>query len=261
VKEIRELLEIMARLRDPDHGCPWDVAQTFETIAPYTLEEAFEVADAIERGDIAALRNELGDLLFQVVFHARMAEELGQFDFAAVAAGLSEKMRRRHPHVFGDAEIPDAGTQTATWETLKARERAAQDQPGALDGVPLNLPALARAQKLGRRAARAGFDWPDAGAVLQKVDEESAELAVALAARAHAPEAVVEELGDLLFTLANLARHLDVDAERALRRASLKFEQRFRAVEARLAARGLRPEDASPAQLEQLWNEVKEAGR
>ena len=264
---MHELLEIMARLRDPEDGCPWDVAQTFATIAPYTLEEAFEVADAIERGDMGALRDELGDLLFQVVFHARMAEELGQFDFAAVAAGLSEKMRRRHPHVFGDAEIPDAGTQTVAWEALKARERAAQHQPGALDGIPLNLPALARAQKLGRRAARAGFDWPDARAVLEKVDEESTELAQALAERTHAPEAVEaveaveEELGDLLFTLTNLARHLEVDAERALRRASLKFEQRFRAVETRLAARGLRPEDVGPAQLEQLWNEVKEAGR
>jgi nucleoside triphosphate diphosphatase len=258
---MRELLDIMARLRDPERGCPWDLAQTFETIAPYTLEEAFEVADAIERGDMDSLRDELGDLLFQVVFHARMAEELGQFNFAAVAAGLSEKMRRRHPHVFGDAEVRDADDQTVAWEAQKARERAEREQRGALDGVPRNLPALARAQKLGRRAARAGFDWPDAAAVLQKVDEESAELAQALARRDQAPEAVEEELGDLLFTLTNLARHLEVDAERALRRASLKFEQRFQAVEARLAARGLRPEDATPAMLDQLWNEVKEAGR
>lgn len=253
------VLEVMARLRDPRDGCPWDVAQTFATIAPYTIEEAFEVADAIERGDMPSLREELGDLLFQVVFHARLAEEQGDFDFAAVAHGLAEKMRRRHPHVFGTAKVADANAQTTAWEAHKARERAARSE-GVLDGVPVGLPALARAQKLGRRAARVGFDWPDAGAVLDKVAEESGELEAALAARERAPAAVQEELGDLLFTIANLARHLDVDAESALRRASLKFEQRFRALEARLAAAGRTPEQAGPGELELLWNEVKEAG-
>lgn len=257
--EMQAVLEVMARLRDPESGCPWDVAQTFETIAPYTLEEAFEVADAIERGDLEALREELGDLLFQVVFHARLAEERQAFDFAAVARGLADKMRRRHPHVFGTAEIADAGAQTVAWEAHKARERAARSE-GVLDGVPVGLPALARAQKLGRRAARVGFDWPDAGAVLGKLAEETRELEAAMEAREHAPEAVQEELGDLLFTIANLARHLDVDAEGALRRASLKFQQRFRAVEARLAGTGRTPGEAGTDELEQLWNEVKESG-
>lgn len=256
---IEAVLEVMARLRDPRDGCPWDVAQTFATIAPYTIEEAFEVADAIERGDMPSLREELGDLLFQVVFHARLAEEQGDFDFAAVAHGLAEKMRRRHPHVFGTAKVADANAQTTAWEAHKARERVARSE-GVLDGVPVSLPALARAQKLGRRAARVGFDWVDAGAVLDKVAEESRELEAALAARERVPEAVQEELGDLLFTIANLARHLDVDAEGALRRASLKFEQRFRAVEARLAAAGRSPEQAGSEELERLWSEVKEAG-
>lgn len=257
--EMEAVLEVMARLRDPQGGCPWDLAQTFATIAPYTLEEAFEVADAIERGDLEALREELGDLLFQVVFHARLAQEQGAFDFATVAGGLADKMRRRHPHVFGTAEVADADAQTEAWEAHKARERAASSD-GALDGVPLNLPALARAQKLGRRAARVGFDWPDATAVLDKLAEETRELEAALEARARAPEAVEEELGDLLFTIANLARHLDVDAEGALRRASMKFEGRFREVEARLARAGRSPVEAGPAELERLWNEVKESG-
>jgi nucleoside triphosphate diphosphatase len=263
MNEMTALLEVMARLRDPERGCPWDVAQTFATIAPYTLEEAFEVADAIERQDLEGLREELGDLLFQVVFHARLAEEQGAFDFAAVAGGLVDKMRRRHPHVFGTEIIADAQAQTVAWETHKARERAARSEAGseagALDGVPLGLPALARAQKLGRRAARVGFDWPDAAAVHAKIAEESAELEAAIAARERAPEAVDEELGDLLFTIVNLARHLEVDAEGALRRANLKFERRFRAVEARLAAQGHTPAMAGAEELERLWNEVKEA--
>lgn len=260
--EIDTLLEVMARLRDPERGCPWDVAQTFQSIAPYTLEEAFEVADAIERGDLPALREELGDLLFQVVFHARMAEEQGAFDFSAVALGLVDKMRRRHPHVFGTASIADAGAQTVAWEAHKASERAARSE-GALDGVPLNLPALARAQKLGRRAARVGFDWADSAGVLEKLAEETRELEAAMQMCDLAPEAVEEELGDLLFTIANLARHLDVDAEGALRRASLKFERRFRAVEARVVATGRTLDETVPHELEQFWNEVKEldAGR
>jgi nucleoside triphosphate diphosphatase len=262
MNEVRALLEVMARLRDPEGGCPWDVAQTFETIAPYTIEEAFEVADAIERGDLGALREELGDLLFQVVFHARMAEEQGAFDFGMVAGELAEKMRRRHPHVFGTASVADAHAQTIAWETHKARERAERSE-GALDGVPVNLPALARAQKLGRRAARVGFDWPDAEAVRAKIAEETAELEAAIAARDEAPEAVDEEFGDLLFTIVNLARHLDVDAEGALRRANLKFERRFRAVETRLAESGRTPEATGSDELERLWDAVKEldAGR
>lgn len=257
--EMERVLEVMARLRDPARGCPWDKAQTFATIAPYTLEEAFEVADAIERNDLEGLREELGDLLFQVAFHARLAEEQGAFDFAAVARGLSEKMRRRHPHVFGTVQVADADAQAVAWEEHKARERAAHSD-GALDGVPVNLPALARAQKLGRRAARVGFDWPDANAVLDKLAEETRELEVALQARERSPEAVDEELGDLLFTIANLARHLDLDAEGALRRASLKFEHRFREVEARLAAAGRTPDEAEDGELDRLWREVKESG-
>jgi nucleoside triphosphate diphosphatase len=260
--EVEALLEVMRRLRDPERGCPWDLAQTFATIAPYTLEEAFEVADAIERDDLEALREELGDLLFQVVFHARLAEEQGAFTFADVARGLADKMRRRHPHVFGAGEVADAAAQTVAWETHKARERAGRQQ-GTLDGVPLGLPALARAQKLGRRAARVGFDWPDADAVREKIREETQELEDAIAGRDRAPEAVDEEFGDLLFTMVNLARHLDVDAEGALRRASLKFERRFREVEVRLDASGRTPEEAGPAELERLWSQVKEpdAGR
>jgi MazG family protein len=262
MKQIEDLLEVMARLRDPAHGCPWDVAQDFASIAPYTIEEAYEVADAIERKDMAALREELGDLLFQVVFHARMAEEQGAFDFAVVAGELAQKMRRRHPHVFGDAEVADASAQSEAWEAHKARERAARRQ-GALDDVPVNLPALARAQKLGRRAARVGFDWPDAPAVLGKLDEERAELTLAIEQRRDAPEAVVEEFGDLLFTMVNLARHLEIDAESALRRAALKFERRFRSVEGRLAADGKTPPEVDADTLERLWSEVKEseAGR
>jgi nucleoside triphosphate diphosphatase len=257
VTGIEMLLEVMRRLRDPRGGCPWDIGQTFETIAPYTLEEAYEVVDAIERGDMQALREELGDLLFQVVFHAQMAAEQGAFDFETVAAELAGKMRRRHPHVFGTAEVADAQAQAIAWESQKAGERAARGE-GVLDGVPQGLPALARAQKLGRRAARVGFDWPDVHAVRAKIEEESRELEAAIAERAAAPEAVVEELGDLLFSIVNLARHLDVDAEGALRRASLKFEARFRAIEERLADAGHSPEQAGPAELERLWIEVKE---
>jgi MazG family protein len=258
VKDIEALLEIMRRLRDPETGCPWDREQTFGTIAPYTLEEAFEVADAIEREDMEGLRDELGDLLFQVVFHARMAEEAGLFDFGDVSRGLAEKMRRRHPHVFGDDEIADAEAQTAAWEEHKAREAAERgERRGLLDGVPLGLPSLVRAQKLGKRAARAGFDWPEVSGVLEKLAEETEELREAVRMRDEAPERASEELGDLLFTAANLARHLGVDAEGALRRANLKFEQRFRHIEARLAAQGREPVDASADELEGLWEEAK----
>lgn len=217
------LAEVMARLRDPDGGCPWDLEQDFATIAPYTIEEAYEVADAIERGDLAGLREELGDLLLQVVYHAQMAAEAGAFDLAEVTAGIADKMIRRHPHVFGDVEVASAAAQTEAWEKLKAAEKP---RAGALDGVALGLPALMRAQKLQKRAARVGFDWPDPGGPRAKIDEELAEIAVA------PPERQAEEIGDLLFAVVNYARHLGVDAEEALRAANAKFERRFTAMEA-----------------------------
>lgn len=255
------LLDIMARLRDPETGCPWDVEQNFATIAPYTIEEAYEVADAIERDDMTALKSELGDLLFQVVFHARMAEETGAFDFNAVCEGVSEKMLSRHPHVFGDAEIADADAQTIAWEEHKARERAARAgdaPPSVLADVPLPLPSLLRAEKLTKRAARVGFDWPDAERVLEKLDEELGELAEA---RTQSQSDVDEELGDVLFVLANLARKLGTNPETALRAANAKFERRFRFIEARLAEAGRRPDDASLEEMETLWNDAKAAER
>ncbi|HJU18543.1 MAG TPA: nucleoside triphosphate pyrophosphohydrolase [Stellaceae bacterium] len=256
------LLAIMARLRDPERGCPWDREQDFATIAPYTIEEAYEVADAIARGDRAALKDELGDLLFQVVFHARMAEEQGLFGFDDVAAAIADKMVRRHPHVFGTAEIESAAAQNAAWEEHKeaerrARARAAGRAESVLDGVALALPALLRAVKLQNRAARIGFDWPEAAEVLPKIAEEIAELGHAIAA-GDGRDAVEDELGDLLFAVANLARKLDLDPEAALRRATAKFERRFRQVEARAAADGVgRDLDA----LEALWQQVKREER
>jgi MazG family protein len=244
---IERLLGIMAALRDPRTGCPWDREQTWASIAPHTIEEAHEVADAIESGDPAAVRDELGDLLFQVVFQARIAEEVGLFDFDAVATAIADKLERRHPHVFGDARIADAAEQTRAWETHKARERAARGgaSSGALDGVARGLPALMRATKLGRRAAQVGFDWPDVERVVAKVEEETAELRAELAgtARLVAPDIdrVEEELGDLLFALAQLARKLQVDPESALRRANGKFERRFAWIEASLREQGLWP--------------------
>src|SRR4051794_40845614 len=253
-RPIDRLLAIMARLRDPEHGCPWDLEQSFTTVAPYTIEEAYEVADAIERDDIAALKDELGDLLLQVVFHARMAQEAGSFEFDDVAAAIAEKMERRHPHVFGDARIDSAAAQNEAWEVHKAAERkAAGRAESVLDGVALALPALMRAGKISRRAARIGFDWPDARAVLPKIAEEIAEVEAELDNGA-APAGLEEELGDLLFAAANLARKLDVEPETALRRATTKFERRFRCVEALAKDRGIgRDLDA----LEALWNEVK----
>jgi len=233
--DIADLLAIMARLRDPETGCPWDVEQTFETIAPYTIEEAYEVADAIERRDHVHLKDELGDLLFQVVFHARMAEEAGHFAFADVVEAVCDKMERRHPHVFGDASVADAEAQTRAWEEHKAREReaAAGDghAPSALDGVPEGLPEWLRCVKLHKRATRVGFDWPDALAVIDKVEEETQELREALADGTD-PDHVEDELGDLLFVALNVSRHAQVDAGRALRRANRKFERRFRRLEA-----------------------------
>ena len=257
-RPIDRLLAIMARLRDPARGCPWDREQDFATIAPYTIEEAYEVADAIERGDMTALKDELGDLLFQVVFHARMAEEAGLFGFGDVAEAIADKMERRHPHVFGDAEIASVTAQNEAWEAHKAAERQASGAAASvLDGVARALPALLRAAKISRRAARIGFDWPDARAVIPKLAEEIVELEAELDQGAD-PAMVEEEMGDLLFAAANLARKLDIEPETALRRATAKFERRFRQVEALAAERGIgRDLDA----LEALWQEVKQKDR
>ena len=253
-RPIDRLLAVMARLRDPEHGCPWDTEQDFATIAPYTIEEAYEVADAIERGDLTALKDELGDLLLQVVFHARMAEEAGHFAFDDVATAIADKMVRRHPHVFGDAEIASTAAQNEAWEAHKAAERAANgDGESVLDGVALALPALLRAAKISRRAARIGFDWPDAGEVIDKVEEELDEIQFAIDGDADRG-VIEEEVGDLLFAAANLARKLDTEPETALRHATAKFERRFRQVEAMARERGIGPDlDA----LEALWQEVK----
>lgn len=251
--ELRRLLDVMARLRAPD-GCPWDQVQTFATIAPYTIEEAYEVADAIARADWTALPDELGDLLFQVVYHAEMAEEAGRFDFAAVARGIADKMIRRHPHVFAGEAV-----QAGFWEDQKVAERAARRQGGTLAGVPLNLPALTRASKLTARAARVGFDWPDAEAVLDKLAEETAELRAELPGAA--PERLADELGDMLFVLANLARKLGLDPETCLSQANAKFTRRFEGVERELAAEGLMPMDAGLERMEAAWARVKAGER
>lgn len=255
------LLEIMRRLRAPD-GCPWDREQDFGSIAPYTIEEAYEVAEAIAQGDMAALRDELGDLLLQVVYHAQMAEEAGVFDFDAVARGSADKMLRRHPHVFGGmGGVASATDQVANWEAIKAAERAAKGavRASALDGVAAGLPGLTRAVKLQARAARVGFDWPGPEAVLEKVAEEAGELVEAAAGGDR--DAVEEEFGDLLFVLANLARHLQIDPEAAMRRVNAKFERRFRAVEAGLAAAGRAPGEADLAEMDALWEAAKRAER
>ena len=258
--EVCRLLQIMARLRAPEDGCPWDLEQDFASIAPYTIEEAYEVAAAIADGDMAALKGELGDLLFQVVFHAHMAEEAGEFGFAEVARAISDKMEARHPHVFGHLDIDDAASQSRAWEAYKAEERARAAaaegrRPSVLDGLPLALPALMRALKLQNRAARVGFDWPESAPVVDKLAEELDELRQALAAGDRA--AIDEEIGDLLFSLVNLARHLDIDPEDALRRANAKFERRFRRVEALAAARGDRLVGASLETLDRLWESAK----
>lgn len=250
------LLEIMRRLRDPKTGCPWDIEQDFSTIAPYTIEEAYEVADAIQRQDWDDLKGELGDLLFQSVFHAQMADEKGLFDFSAVADTMSDKMVARHPHVFGDENRDkSAEQQTRDWEAIKAAERASKSQQGTLDGVAVGLPALLRAVKLQKRAARVGFDWPDVSHVLEKIVEESQELAEA---RDHLTQAEIEEeFGDLLFVMANLARHMNVEPEAALRATNAKFIRRFEKVEAKLAEKGKRPEDSDLAEMDGLWDWVK----
>jgi MazG family protein len=255
---LQELLAIMQRLRAPD-GCPWDREQSFASIAPYTIEEAYEVADAIERGDMLHLKDELGDLLLQVVFHAQMASEARLFDFEAVAAAICEKLRRRHPHVFGAGAALTAAQQTGVWEDIKAQERSAAATPatGHLDGVPRALPALMRAVKLSKRAARVGFDFEQAAQTADKVAEELAEVRDAAAQGAAAAAQVFEEIGDLLFAAANLARKLDVDAEAALRAANAKFERRFRGMEALAAQDGHRFAELDLASQEKLWQAVK----
>jgi nucleoside triphosphate diphosphatase len=266
-REISDLLAIMARLRSPDGGCPWDIAQDFASIAPYTIEEAYEVADAIQRGDMVDLKDELGDLLLQVVFHARMAEEAGLFSFGDVVEAISAKLIRRHPHVFGAARDLTPQQVKSLWDEIKRQEKAeratlraeAGAPPeavgGALAGVPEGLPALTRAVKLQEKASRVGFDWNDARLVLAKIREECDELEREI--NAGRPEAVKDELGDLFFALANLARHAAADPETALRGANAKFERRFAHIEARLAARGLKPQETSLAEMDALWDEAK----
>ncbi len=255
---VARLRAIMAALRDPETGCPWDIEQDFASIAPYTIEEAYEVADAIEKADWPALQGELGDLLLQVVYHAQMAEEAGHFSFADVARSISDKMVARHPHVFGgESREKSAEQQVQDWEKVKAAERAARAQGGVLDDVALGLPALMRAVKLQKRAARVGFDWPNIAMVLDKIAEESAELVEARDTLTQAQ--VTEEMGDLLFVMANLARHLNVDPEEALRAANAKFTRRFRAIEAALAAENRRPEDSDLAEMDAHWNAAKTA--
>ncbi|MDM7256123.1 MAG: nucleoside triphosphate pyrophosphohydrolase [Paracoccus sp. (in: a-proteobacteria)] len=258
--EIARLLNIMAALRDPETGCPWDIEQDFASIAPYTIEEAHEVADAIDRQAWGELPGELGDLLLQVVFHAQMADEAVMFDFTAVTRAISDKLVDRHPHVFGDeSRDKSAEQQVKDWEAIKAAERAGRAEKGVLDGVALGLPALTRAVKLQNRAARVGFDWPQTEQVLDKLREECAEL---VEARDHKSEAeLTEEMGDLLFVMANLARHLKIDPEQALRGANTKFTRRFAAIEAALAAQDRRPEDSTLAEMDALWDAAKAAER
>lgn len=254
--DLQRLLDIMARLRDPADGCAWDLEQTFATIAPYTVEEAYEVADAIQRDDLSDLKDELGDLLFQVVFHSRMAEEQGAFGFADVAQAIVAKMIRRHPHIFGDAGQRTSGEQVQAWEEVKAAERAARaPRAGLLDDIPAALPGLTRAVKLSKRAAGVGFVWPDTGAVLDKLDEELAEFRAEMKSGDRA--ALREELGDVLFVMANLARDLDIDPEDALREANAKFVRRFRHIEARLAEDGRTPRDSDLTEMDALWNEAR----
>lgn len=255
---IDALLDIMGRLRDRQHGCPWDLEQTFETIAPYTIEEAYEVADAIDRRDYADLRDELGDLLLQVVFHAQMAQEAGHFAFGDVVAAICEKMVRRHPHVFADARVESAAAQTANWEALKAGERAAKGEAdaSALAGVSRGLPEWQRALKLQKKAARVGFDWPDVGPVFDKLHEEIDEVRAEFAAGAD-PARLTDEIGDVLFVCVNLARHAQVDVSQALRHANAKFERRFRRMEALAAEAGSGLAQQSLAEQDALWDRAK----
>jgi ATP diphosphatase len=263
-RQLCRLLRIMARLRDPERGCPWDLQQDFASIAPYTIEEAYEVADAIQRGDLDDLRQELGDLLLQVVFHAQLAAEQGRFDFAAVARSIGDKMEDRHPHVFGDARLRDAAEQSEAWEQAKAVERAARGEhdPSALAGIARGLPEWMRAIKLQKRAARVGFDWPSPQPVFAKLHEEIEELRAEFAnTQSGREERLEEELGDVLFVAANLARHAGVDPGRALRRANAKFERRFRRMEQLAAERGLDLAALPLSEQDRLWDEAKREER
>jgi len=260
LRPIDRLLAIMARLRDPADGCPWDLEQTFATIAPYTVEEAYEVADAVERGDVTDLRDELGDLLLQVVFHARMAEEQGAFDFDAVATAINDKMVRRHPHVFAEETYASLAHQKEGWEALKAAERQAKGLGASLlDDVPVGLPGLTRAVKLSKRAAKVGFVWPTVQDVVKKLHEEVGEMLAEI--EAGDLEKAREEIGDVLFVVANLARTLDVDPEDAVRYTNAKFVRRFQYIEQRLAERGKTPDDSDLAEMDALWDEAKAAER
>lgn len=273
---INRLLDIMSRLRDPQRGCPWDLEQSFKTIAPYTVEEAYEVADAIERNDLPALRDELGDLLFQVVFHSQMAREQGAFKFDDVVDAICDKMERRHPHVFGNAQVADAAAQTVAWEEQKRRERAQKnstvENSSVLDDVPVALPALTRANKLGKRAAQVGFEWSDVNGAVEKLDEEIAEFKAEVRAHfcLHADaaardtsegqrqqERLAAELGDVLFCVVNVCRYLQIDPEAALKRTNASFERRFRYVEQGLRAQGKTPQQATLAEMDSLWDEGK----
>jgi ATP diphosphatase len=259
-RDIARLIEIMAALRTPGSGCPWDLEQTFETIAPYTLEEAYEVADAIARGDLAALKDELGDLLLQVVYHARMAEEQGAFDFGDVVESITAKMIRRHPHVFADEQGRTAEAVKGMWERIKAEEKAERGEEaaqGALAGVPAALPALTRALKLQNKAGRVGFDWNDPRAVLAKIREEADEIEAELDKAESTHDEVAREVGDLLFAVVNLARHMRADPEGILRATNLKFERRFASIERALAARGKTPIESTLAEMDALWDEAK----
>jgi MazG family protein len=264
---IEDLLRVMARLRDPESGCPWDREQTFATIAPYTIEEAYEVADAIERGDMDALRDELGDLLLQVVYHAQMAAESDRFNFSDVVDAVTAKMIRRHPHVFSDPSRRDEFLRDNLWERIKAEEKAERNgavPASVLDDVPPALPSLTRAVKLQKRAARVGFDWPELTPVIDKAEEELGELKAALADSAAGTSdatQVAEEFGDLLFVMANIARHLDVDPETALRSANAKFVRRFHSIEDALSREGRKPEDATLEEMDRLWDAAKDAER
>ncbi len=259
-RDILRLIEIMAALRTPGSGCPWDLEQDFATIAPYTLEEAYEVADAIARGDLVDLREELGDLLLQVAFHARMAQEQGAFDFGDVVQAITEKLLRRHPHVFGDARGLSADEVKSLWDRIKSEEKAmkpAAAPAGALAGVPVGLPALTRALKLQQKAGKVGFDWNDPMAVLAKIREEADEIEAAI--RSGERSQAAEEAGDLLFAVVNLARHLDADPESVLRGTNQKFERRFASIERALAARGKTPSESTLAEMDALWDEAKAA--
>jgi len=267
-RDISRLIDIMAALRDPETGCPWDKEQNFATIAPYTVEEAYEVADAIARDDLADLRDELGDLLLQVVYHARMAEEMGAFAFPDVVEAITRKLIRRHPHVFGDAEARAAGAAKGMWERIKAEEKLAraaarsskaeaERPPGLLDSVPAGLPAMIRAVRLQEKASTVGFDWNDPRAVLDKLAEEIGEIEAELTAPVREPERLEDEVGDLLFAVANLARHLKVDPDQALRRTNAKFIRRFASIETALAAKGRGPAEATLDEMEALWQAAK----